>query len=59
MKELYSNKLGMIYRIKEDRIVFEDGVNYRPHETRAIKNIDTGGLKYIHGIKKRFKGIIL
>jgi hypothetical protein len=59
-----SEKLDLNFKIKKDKnendvIVFEDGVNYRNHEIRKIKNCDNIELKNIHNIKKNFGGVIL
>ena len=57
--ERYSNKLKQLYTIEDGCIIFADKVLYNHSELKRLKDFTDKELKYIHKIKKRFRGIIL
>lgn len=58
----YSESLGLNYKLKQGRLVTEDGVNYYPEEIEALAQLGDGKGKIdrkTHDVKKVFFGTII
>ena len=63
-KIYHSTPIGLNYKLKKDkagfnRVIFEDGTNYKPFEVELLTGIDEITLKQIHITKKIFNGEII
>lgn len=60
----HSTVIGLNYKLKRDkagfnRVVFEDGTNYKPFEVELLSGVDGIMLKNIHMVKRIFAGEIV
>lgn len=60
----HSTPIGLNYKLKKDkagfnRVVFEDGTNYKPFEVELLTGVSEIDLKNIHVVKKIFAGEII
>lgn len=60
----HSTTIGLNYKLKKDkagfnRVVFEDGTNYKQFEVELLTGVDEIDLKNIHLVKKIFAGEIV
>lgn len=59
-KQYFSNQLGDTYIITDEgEVVFSSGVRYTKKELNQVKGLNEQDLKWIHLIKKVFKGEII
>lgn len=55
----YSKALHLMYDIKDNRIIFSDGVGYDRDELPLLKGRTENDLKFIHLLKTMFNGKII